>query len=85
MLAQGTTTRGRPRGPLLPIVARSATIPWMYEIFEHTADVGIRARAGSLEELFADAARGLFSVMVENLAAVRTHRRSDVSGERRRR
>ena len=27
----------------------------MYEIFEHTADVGIRARAGSLGELFADA------------------------------
>jgi SHS2 domain-containing protein len=44
----------------------------MYEIFEHTADVGIRARAGSLEELFADAARGLFSVMVEDLATVRT-------------
>jgi len=44
----------------------------MHEIFEHTADVGIRARAGSLEELFADAARGLFSLMVENLAAVRT-------------
>jgi SHS2 domain-containing protein len=44
----------------------------MYEVFEHTADVGIRARAGNLEELFADAARGLFSVMVENLAVVRT-------------
>jgi SHS2 domain-containing protein len=44
----------------------------MYEIFEHTADVGIRVRAGSLGELFADAARGLFSVMVGNLEAVRT-------------
>jgi SHS2 domain-containing protein len=44
----------------------------MYEIFEHTADMGIRARAGSLDELFADAARGLFSVMVSNLDAVRT-------------
>ena len=43
----------------------------MYETFEHTADMGIRARAGSLDELFADAARGLFSVMVENPDAVR--------------
>jgi SHS2 domain-containing protein len=44
----------------------------MYKTFEHTADVGIRARAASLPELFADAARGLFSVIVANLEAVRT-------------
>ncbi len=44
----------------------------MYEIFEHTADLGIRVRAGSPDELFADAARGLFSVMVANLDVVRT-------------
>jgi SHS2 domain-containing protein len=43
----------------------------MYEIFEHTADLGIRVRADSLDELFADAARGLFSVMVANLDSVR--------------
>ena len=43
----------------------------MYEIFEHTADLGIRVRAAGLDELFADAARGLFSVMVTNLDAVR--------------
>jgi len=43
----------------------------MHETFEHTADIGIRVRAGTLEELFADAARGLFSVIVENMAAVR--------------
>ena len=42
----------------------------MYEIFDHTADLGIRVRAGSLNELFADAARGLFAVMVANLDAV---------------
>ena len=36
----------------------------MYEIFEHTADLGIRIGAENLDELFADAARGLFSVMV---------------------
>jgi SHS2 domain-containing protein len=44
----------------------------MYEIFEHTADLGIRVRAGSPNELFADAARGLFSIMVANIDAVRT-------------
>jgi SHS2 domain-containing protein len=44
----------------------------MHEIFEHTADVGIRARAGSVEELFAEAARGLFALMIENLDDVRT-------------
>jgi SHS2 domain-containing protein len=42
----------------------------MFEIFEHTADIGIRVRAASLEELFADAARGLFSVIAANLDAV---------------
>jgi SHS2 domain-containing protein len=44
----------------------------MHEIFEHTADIGIRARADTPEELFAEAARGLFSLMIENIDAVRT-------------
>lgn len=43
----------------------------MYEVFEHTADVGIRVRAASLDELFADAGRGLFALIVENLDDVR--------------
>lgn len=43
----------------------------MYETFEHTADMGIRARAGTLDELFADAARGLFSVIVGNPESIR--------------
>lgn len=42
----------------------------MYETFEHTADLGLRVRAASLEQLFADAAKGLFSVLVANLDAV---------------
>lgn len=42
----------------------------MYEIFEHTADLGLRVWAGSLDELFADAARGLFAVMVANIDVV---------------
>jgi SHS2 domain-containing protein len=43
----------------------------MYELFEHTADVGLRMRAESLDELFADAGRALFSVIVANFDAVR--------------
>jgi SHS2 domain-containing protein len=43
----------------------------MYETFEHTADLGLRVRAADLPELFADAARGLFSIIVTNLDTVR--------------
>ena len=43
----------------------------MYEIFEHTADLGLRMRAESLDELFAEAGRALFSVIVANFDAVR--------------
>ena len=42
----------------------------MYEFFEHTADIGIRVRAATLEQLLAEAARGMFSLMVANLDAV---------------
>lgn len=44
----------------------------MYEIFDHTADLGIRVRATTLEDLLADAACGLFSVMAGDLTTVRT-------------
>jgi SHS2 domain-containing protein len=43
----------------------------MYETFAHTADLGLRVRAATLEELFADSARGLMSMLVANLDAVR--------------
>lgn len=42
----------------------------MYEIFEHTADLGLRIYAPDLSGLFAEGARALFSVLVENLEAV---------------
>ena len=42
----------------------------MYEIFEHTADLGLRVRAPTLPELLADAGRGLFAMVVENLDSV---------------
>jgi SHS2 domain-containing protein len=37
----------------------------MYEFFEHKADIGIRGSASSLEEAFAEAAKAMFSVMVD--------------------
>ncbi|MGC9529128.1 MAG: archease [Candidatus Bipolaricaulaceae bacterium] len=41
-----------------------------YEILEHGADAGVRGIGRTLEEAFAEAARAMFSLMVE-LAAVR--------------
>jgi SHS2 domain-containing protein len=43
----------------------------MYELFEHTADLGLRVRAGNLDTLFAEAAACLFSAIVEDPTAVR--------------
>jgi SHS2 domain-containing protein len=43
----------------------------MYELFEHTADLGLRVRAGSLEELLVEAARGLLAMLVANPESVR--------------
>ena len=36
-----------------------------FEILEHTADVGIVAHGGSLEETFANAAAGMFALMAD--------------------
>ncbi len=43
----------------------------MHEIFEHTADLGMRVTAPTLELLMADAARGLFDIIAGDLAQIR--------------
>ncbi|MEX0670881.1 MAG: archease [Pirellulales bacterium] len=43
----------------------------MYEIFEHTADLGIRVVAPTLEQAMADAGRGLFAVIAGDLVQIR--------------
>ena len=43
----------------------------MFETFDHTADVGLRVSAGSLEELFVEAARGLTSLLMDNVDELR--------------
>ena len=50
----------------------------MYELFEHTADLGLRVRAPNLDTLFAEAAACLFSAVLEDIGAVRTERSATV-------
>jgi SHS2 domain-containing protein len=42
----------------------------MHEIFEHTADFGLRIRAPDLNALFAEAAKALFSAFVANRGGI---------------
>ena len=39
--------------------------PERFEIIEHTADIGIRARGRNLAELFENAAAGMFTIMAD--------------------
>ncbi|MBI2846403.1 MAG: archease [Chloroflexi bacterium] len=48
-----------------------------FEVIEHTADVGILARGTTLKEAFANAARGLFSIIVD-LDSVEERERKEV-------
>lgn len=43
----------------------------VYELFDHTADLGIRVRAADLDTLFAEAAAALFSAVVDDPATIR--------------
>jgi SHS2 domain-containing protein len=50
----------------------------MYETFDHTADLGLRICSPDLSSLFVEAARALFSVIVEDLDTVQPRERVDV-------
>jgi SHS2 domain-containing protein len=54
----------------------------MYEVFEHTADLGLRIHAATLADLCADAARGLGAVITGDLAQIRplAEERFDIAG-----
>lgn len=43
----------------------------MYELFEHTADLGLRVRSPDLDTLFAEAASCLFSAVLEDVGSVK--------------
>ena len=49
------------------------------EVFDHTADVGLRIRADTRDDLFRTAAEGLFDYIVANREAVRVDRTEDVA------
>ena len=51
----------------------------MFETFDHTADLGLRVRATTLDALFAEAATAVFSTIVEDLATVRPLTRVDIA------
>src|SRR5436309_15903415 len=40
------------------------------EVFDHTADIGVRVTAASLEELFAEAGRAVLALVIENPDAI---------------
>ena len=46
----------------------------MYELFEHTADLGLRIRASDLDSLFAEAGQALFAVITDSLDDVQPRR-----------
>ena len=49
----------------------------MYEVFDHTADIGLRIRAPDRASLFAEAAQALFSLVVVNLGTVHAIEKRD--------
>lgn len=50
-----------------------------YETFDHTADLGLRIRAGDLNGLFADAARALISVLIVNPQSIRVSQEKQIA------
>jgi SHS2 domain-containing protein len=52
-----------------------------YEFFSHTADLGIRVRAATVEDLFAEAGKGLFAAIVARLESVEPKEKKHVQLE----
>jgi SHS2 domain-containing protein len=50
----------------------------MHEVFEHTADLGLRIRAADIDTLFAEAGEALFAAIVEDLSTVAAKEKFDV-------
>lgn len=52
-----------------------------YETFEHGADIGVRGRGATMSEAFANGARAMFSLMVDDIDTVLPKRSLDISCE----
>ncbi len=50
----------------------------MHEVFEHTADLGLRVRTADLNTLFAESAQALFETIVPDLASVRPDQKIEI-------
>lgn len=62
-----------------PAAQACDTIDRMHEVFEHTADLGLRVRAADLNALFGEAGQALFEAICPDLDSVRPERRLDVT------
>lgn len=51
----------------------------MYEVFDHTADIGLRITAPTFEELLVESARGLFSLIVETPPEIEPSQRVELT------
>jgi SHS2 domain-containing protein len=51
----------------------------MFETFDHTADLGLRVRSDSLNGLFEETGRALFSTIVEDPATVQALEQTSIS------
>ena len=51
----------------------------MFEVFDHTADLGLRVEARNLDELFNEAARGLFAQLLHDPQRVTAEHRCEFS------
>jgi SHS2 domain-containing protein len=52
-----------------------------FEELEHTADIRIRVKASTIEELFSDAARALMTVMYGTITPGNIHRNIEIDAE----
>jgi SHS2 domain-containing protein len=62
--------RGATAPSFVPGCERSIGVEMAIEVFDHTADIGVRVTAASLEQLFAEAGRAIASLVIENPGAV---------------
>ncbi len=79
---QSLSGRFAPRAEeqVVKAIADADTIKNAYEVVEHTADIGIRVWAGTLEELFAMAACAMFDLMVD-IANVQPTQKAEIGLE----
>lgn len=76
----GTVVAASPADPAQPTEAGLHCR--VFELFEHTADLGLRVRAADLPSVYVEAAQALFSLLVEDLTTIRptTEQRLTIPG-----